>query len=102
MALYGHISQTVGATIRFLTALMGNDLAIGMMLGNALMLLISICAFYGSVKVLLPGSHSLSVNPHEIGDRLRQALSMYGKCWNVYHIRGRIYGRTGSYSHTIY
>ncbi|MBD5483032.1 MAG: hypothetical protein HDR15_11030 [Lachnospiraceae bacterium] len=55
MALYGHISQTVGAAIRFLTALAGNDLAAGMMLGNALMLLISICAFYGSVKALLPG-----------------------------------------------
>ncbi|MCM1538601.1 MAG: A22B family peptidase [bacterium] len=54
MALYGHISQTVGALIRFLTVVLGNDPAIGMMMGNAIMLLLSICAFYGSMKALLP------------------------------------------------
>ncbi len=59
MALYAHISQTVGAMIRFLTTVMGNDLAAGMMFGNAILLFISICSFYGVIKALLPNRREI-------------------------------------------
>ena len=54
MALYGHISQTVGAIIGFCTAVMGNNVAYGMILGNAISYMVSICAFYGILKSIVP------------------------------------------------
>lgn len=89
MALYGHISQTMGAAVRFLTALMRNDLAAGMMLGNALMLLISICAFYGIVKALLPGRREMvyasaaavyAWSPFALGMVNYYSLDFYSMC----------------------
>lgn len=54
MALYGHISMTVSAMIRFGTAVMGQNVAKGMILGNVIVFLTGICAFYGILRAVVP------------------------------------------------
>ncbi|MDE5818735.1 MAG: hypothetical protein K2I07_05375 [Lachnospiraceae bacterium] len=54
MALYGHISLTVSAMIRFCTAVMGQNVAEGMILGNVIVFLTGICAYYGILRAVVP------------------------------------------------
>ncbi len=53
LAIYGHIAQTFGAMVQMGTQLFGN-VAFSMAFSNILLLLTSSCAFYGTLKILVP------------------------------------------------
>jgi len=54
IALYGHLSQTVGFIYRLFGVLFGN-INVGMQIANIVVLLIGTSAFYQSIKVILQG-----------------------------------------------
>ncbi len=56
LAIYGHIAQTFGAMIQIGTQLFGN-VAVSMTFMNILLLLTSSCAFYGTLKVIVPNKN---------------------------------------------
>ncbi len=58
VSLYGHMAQTSGVLYR-IGALICNNTGYGMALANIVVLLIGTCAFYGSVKILLPNMNEI-------------------------------------------
>lgn len=58
VSLYGHMAQTSGVMYR-IGALICDNTGYGMIVANIIALLIGICAFYGSVRELLPNMRDI-------------------------------------------
>lgn len=59
MALYGHIAHTFSAMNLFLGAVFGHHLEYGIVCANMVIYVVSICAFYGVLKYILPETGEL-------------------------------------------